>query len=482
MTKWKWILSLLLVFLTVSAIPLIFFTKTKEALSAPIFYVANAGDGTISEINFSEREPVREIQLGHEQISHGIAMSPNKQVVYFGTGFQGKTVHAFDLDTEQSIKELKFDEGVHGIDIHPSGNYVYVALNAGLGEEGGNLAVVDAETFEVLAKIKTEDGPAHVSVTNDGSQIWVANVNSNSVSVIDAYTYQVMSTIPVGQMPNEVAVSPNGDFAFSANVRSNSISVIDMNSFEVLQEVEAGEGVHGVTVSPDGKQVWTANNHSNNVSVIDTETMSLITTIATDSYANHISFSPDGEFVFVTHREANNMVVIDRNDYSIIEKISIGKEPHEMTLKGMEKEESEGENSFDVPSSSVKLKGEAFVDSVELVITQQTPYSTNDVEYIENVTALDPHAYFFFKIDMTTHSGDLSQIAFGESVRLKNSEGLEVRPVEWIAVNNDSHHPQYVAIFEKTLDLSPLLSNESTVLKLIFEPFFNSELIIDLNP
>ncbi|MCK9910990.1 hypothetical protein MXD81_17710, partial [Microbacteriaceae bacterium K1510] len=81
---------------------------------------------------------------------------------------------------------------VHGIDISPNGKSLYVSLNAGLGKTGGGLAVVDAGNLEQKALIQTGEGPAHVAVTNDGSQVWVANVNGNTVAVVDARSNQLL--------------------------------------------------------------------------------------------------------------------------------------------------------------------------------------------------------------------------------------------------------------------------------------------------
>ncbi|ADU31313.1 YncE family protein [Evansella cellulosilytica] len=475
MNKKRMILLLsMLIFIGV----VVFFTLDRNvAVSAPAFYVANAGDGTLSKIDLDERESVESISLGVNELSHGIAISPDEKVVYYGTGFQGKSLQALEVDTQEIVSELIFDEGVHGIDIHPSGEFLYVSLMGGLGEDGGVLAVVDTNTFTEIARITTDDGPAHVSVTNDGAQIWVANVNGNSISVVDAYTYQVLATIPVGEVPNEVAVSPTMDFAYSANVRSNTISVIDMVRFEVIEEIQVGEGVHGVTVSPDGKQVWTANNHSNDVSVIDVETLSVVKTIETASYANHISFSPNGEFAFVTHRESNNLVIIDTKDYSILNELDLGNEPHEMTLKGMLASNETMEDDFTdrQETKNYLVSGEEFTEGVDIQIQLLSPYNLENQELIWELANVNPFDFFFINIDMSTHSGDLMAVPFDEGIVLANEEGTEVSPIQWIVVNEESHHPRYMAIFEKTVNMTPLLTNQNSYLEMIFRPFINEE-------
>ncbi|MGO4886768.1 YncE family protein [Anaerobacillus sp. MEB173] len=459
---------------------LFFFTLNKtNTFDVPRFYVANAADGTVSAVDLSESEPVKAMQFNYEQLSHGIAQSPDQETLYIGTGFDGKSLLAVDVMTEEIMNEIEFDEGVHGIDIHPSGQYLYISLNPGLGnDEGGGIAVVDTALFEVVAFIETDPGPAHISVTIDGSQVWVANVNANTISVIDAYTFQVLASVPVGEIPNEVAVSPTLDFAYVANVRSNTISVIDMVTFEVVEEIEAGEGVHGVTVSPDGQEVWTANNHSNDVSVIDKETFTVTDRIETGSYANHISFSPDGNWAFVTHRESNDLAVIDRQTLEVIEMIPLGAEPHEMTLKELvtfKDLEVINEKWSQANHDRHSLQQSDYIDGIEFDIELLSPYNAENVEIVEQLTDLNLFDYYAVRLSLTTHSGDLNSINWSEITSLTSENGLKAPVKHWIVENGDSHHPSYLAVFEKTVDMNPLMNSRSESLTVKFSPFLQNE-------
>jgi YVTN family beta-propeller protein len=63
-------------------------------------------------------------------------------------------------------------------------------------------------------------------VTPDGSKVYVANYEDNTVSVIDTATNIVNATIPVGTEPFGVAVTPDGSKVYVANQVSNNVSVI----------------------------------------------------------------------------------------------------------------------------------------------------------------------------------------------------------------------------------------------------------------
>ncbi|WP_216830700.1 hypothetical protein [Alkalihalobacterium elongatum] len=54
-------------------------TLSQSTPDGPVFYVANAGDGTISIVDVNKSDTERIIDIGYEQLSHGIAVSPDEK-------------------------------------------------------------------------------------------------------------------------------------------------------------------------------------------------------------------------------------------------------------------------------------------------------------------------------------------------------------------------------------------------------------------
>ncbi|GGM29530.1 hypothetical protein GCM10011351_14530 [Paraliobacillus quinghaiensis] len=440
--------------------------QTKEN---GLFYVANAGEGTISIIDPTTNKEVDKIELGTKQASHGIALSPDGQTIYSGTGFEGMSLIAINATTKEVENEISFDQGVHGIDIGPDGKYVYVSLNPGLGVNGGSLATMDTESFELVENVDTGNGPAHVAVSSSGKQVWVANVNDNSVSVIDTATNNVLKTIEVGEVPNEVAITPDEKFVFVANVESDLLSVIGTGSLEVIKTIEAGDGPHGVTVSPDGTEVWVSNNNSNDIYVIDTSTLTIKTIIPTGSYANHTAFSEDGKWVYVTNRESNDLVKIDQVTKEVTERILVGAEPHEISL----------ENNVSTNSNSIEY---TFLD--EFAVEEESSDSSHErIEMVDSVSIEASHITkeeelkelnivskenIVFRLSLTTHSGNLSELGLEKAISLIDVEDNAYNPTEWIVESADAHHPSYIISFPQVDKLKSLnidnLNNKKVVL------------------
>lgn len=423
-----------------------------------LIYVPNAGEGTVSVINPNENKVVDTITLGTEQASHGIALSLDGKTLYTGTGFKGKSLLVIDTETKEKINEIKFEEGVHGIDLSPDGKYLYISLNPGLGQEGkGGLAIIKTDTMEKLAEVETDEGPAHVAVTPDGSQVWVANVNADSVSVIDTKENSLIKTIEVGDVPNEVAISPDGKWVFVANVESDLVSVINIETLQVVRTVQAGDGPHGVTVSPNGKELWVANNNSNDVTVIDTATLERKVSIPTGSYANHVAFSENGKWAYVTNKQSNDVVKIDVEKKEIVAKIPVGIDPHEISLEDYVSTNFETINyTFTGQDGKVDSSNQANNNIKQRIKSTRTDSVMIDVlrlvpsDPITGQEKVDFDKNDAYQISLTTHYGDLSSLPLDQNTYLITSNGEKVKPVEWIVQSKDSHHPLYLVIFPKT--------------------------------
>ncbi|WP_394237387.1 beta-propeller fold lactonase family protein [Niallia oryzisoli] len=436
-------------------------TQKEVKMQQGLIYVPNAGEGTVSVIDPNENKVVDTLTLGTKQASHGIALSLDGKKLYTGTGFEGKSLIVLDTETKETMNEVKFNEGVHGIDISADGQYLYVSLNPGLGQEGkGGLAIFKTDTMEKIAEVETDNGPAHGAVTPDGSQVWVANVNADTVSVIDTKTNTLVKTIKVGDVPNEVAVSPDSKWVFVANVESDLVSVIEIETLQVVKTVQTGDGPHGVTVSPNGTELWVSSRNSNDITIINTETLEQKAIIPTGGSANHVAFSQNGEWAYVTNQRSNDVVKIDVGKKEVVAKIPVGIDPHEISLEDYVSTSSENINyTFanqgsktvaSIPTNSEnddmnkRLKSTSIngigIDVLRIASTDSKVYEQAKV---------DLDKYDAFQISLTTHSGDLTSLPLDQNTYLIVNNGEKVKPVEWIVQSNDSHHPSFLVIFPK---------------------------------
>jgi YVTN family beta-propeller protein len=98
----------------------------------------------------------------------------------------------------------------------------------------GCVSIVDLNSRKETSRIKTGLHPSGLALTVDGTQLYVANANSDTISKIDIESKSVEDTIsvhpfpdlPFGSAPGALALSRNNALLFAANGGSNSIAVI----------------------------------------------------------------------------------------------------------------------------------------------------------------------------------------------------------------------------------------------------------------
>ena len=164
-------------------------------------------------------------------------------------------------------------------------------------------------------------GPMNAAVTPDGSQAWIVNSSSNSVSVIDTATNTVIgSPIAVGTEPLGIALSPNGATAWVANHNGDSLSIVD-TSTRVVTATITGSGLSSprqLAFSPSGSEVWVTNSGANQVLVFNATTRAQTHAITTGVSPVPLAFSPDGSRVWVGNSAGNSVTTINASTYTTI--------------------------------------------------------------------------------------------------------------------------------------------------------------------
>ncbi len=100
----------------------------------------------------------------------------------------------------------------------------------------GSVGVIDLNAGKQTAEISTGLHPAEIELSGDGSALYVANANSDTVSVIDTRARSVRDTInvrpgnqlPFGSASNALTFREDGTKLFVANGGNNAIAVIDL--------------------------------------------------------------------------------------------------------------------------------------------------------------------------------------------------------------------------------------------------------------
>ncbi len=225
-------------------------------------YVANAGDGTITPIDLTDK-PVR-------------AKAP-----------------------------IKVGAAPTGIAITPDGKTAYVA-NSG----AGMLTPVTLGASTRSAPIRVGNAPTAIAITPDGKTACTANADDNTVTLIDLAAATCRAPIQVGNRPIAIAITPDGKTAWVANFGTCNVTAIDLATAECRPPVKLMGRPAAIAISPDSMTAYVvtpaAKSSGGLITPIDIPTNAADTPIIADSTPTAIAISPDGITAYVTQFRVSN--------------------------------------------------------------------------------------------------------------------------------------------------------------------------------
>jgi YVTN family beta-propeller protein len=208
----------------------------------------------------------------------------------------------------------KFDTPITGfstsnlddISLSPDGSLLYV------GNRGDNsLKVINLQNDQMIASVDLGAIPVAIAASKDGSRIYVATPLTG-IKVINATNYEIIATIPCQQLSGAIAISPDDKWIYAAS--DEEVLIINAINNTVATAVAVDGLATGIVVTPDGNSLYVTNQNRNNVSVINLKTDKAIAVIPADLRPMAIAISPDGSRVYVANQTLNIVSVIDTAD------------------------------------------------------------------------------------------------------------------------------------------------------------------------
>ena len=196
---------------------------------------------------------------------------------------------------------------------------------------GGALPASAAAVIQTIGLNTTPLG-----ISSDGTHVWVANIETNSVTELDASTGLVVQTILVGQGPEDV--SSDGTHVWVANTFGNTVDELDASDGSIVQ-ANIPVGQHPTAISSDGTHVWVMNQSSGTVSELDASTGSVLrASVYGVSDHGGRGISSDGTHVWVTGAgifvNANLLELDASQPTTILNPITLGSEPTGVSSDG----------------------------------------------------------------------------------------------------------------------------------------------------
>ncbi|PYM62021.1 MAG: hypothetical protein DMD79_11525 [Candidatus Rokuibacteriota bacterium] len=280
--------------------------------------VSNNGQGvqSLAVVDLASRTVVQTLPYpAPEALFLGVVVSPDGRRAYASSG-GNNTIRVYDLDQGRLFERERIALGARGARVYPAGlalsadgGTLYAALNL-----AGAVAVVDLPARSVRASIplpwtgRPDDlGPLPYALALAGSRLYVSEWNGGGVTVIDVHGLRVLGHVPTGAHASALTLSPDGTRLYVANATSDTVSVVDTATDTVVGTVDLapypgapmGSLPNAVAVSPDGRTLYVANGGNNDVAVVDTTTFRIRGLIPTAWFPSALAVSRDGRLLYV---------------------------------------------------------------------------------------------------------------------------------------------------------------------------------------
>jgi YVTN family beta-propeller protein len=235
-----------------------------------------------------------------------------------------------DADTYQVAAKLSTGVGPHEAAVSPDGRFAYVANYGTRGDPGKTLTVIDLRTKTVARTIDLGEfrRPHGIRVSRDGKIVWVTCEDNQAVIGVDTKTDKVVESFVTGQQVSHMLV-PSADEKklYVANTGPGNVTVVD-RSTKAVKHLTTGLGAQGIDLSPDGRWVWVTNRAANTLSVIDTGSDTV-----TESFSSggqmpiRVKFQPDGKAALVSNARSNKVMIFDVATRKLIDELETGSAP-----------------------------------------------------------------------------------------------------------------------------------------------------------
>ena len=231
-----------------------------------------------------------------------------------------------DLVTEQVVWEKTFPQGADRMSMTPDGSVIYLP-----SLENDHWYVVDAETGEEISRISPKSRSHNTVVSPDGKFAYLAGLKSPLLTVVDTRTHKTIKTVgPFSHSIRPFTVNGSNTLCFVNVNELLGFEVGDLQTGKMLHRVEVegfeqgkvkrhGCPSHGIGMTPDETEIWVADGANNHVHVFDATVMppKQVASIELRGQPGWVTFSLDGRLAYPSTGE-----VIDVKTRKIVARLA----------------------------------------------------------------------------------------------------------------------------------------------------------------
>jgi DNA-binding beta-propeller fold protein YncE len=202
----------------------------------------------------------------------------------------------------------------------------------------GEVAVVDTDTFRVVASLAAGAEPTRAVLQHDGRRLWVGNDAAGAgsgVTVLEvdaAGALTKVAQIATGRGHHEIALSADDRFAFVTNRDDGTLSILDAGRLARVKDVKTGPVPISIAHSPLSQAIYVADGKDGRITVVDAARHDVVARIEAKPGLGPMRFSDDGRFGLVVNPAEHAVHVVDAAEHRLVHTIPVGGKPYQVSF------------------------------------------------------------------------------------------------------------------------------------------------------
>lgn len=259
---------------------------------------------------------------------HGFALSKG-----YVSARKDNAVSVIDLASNQVIASITGLSAPDGLTISPDGTFVYVA-NSG----ASTLSVIDTSTDKIVANLELGNDPESVVMARDGKLMLAALQDDNALFYVDPMNNTVVHKMTVLSI-YEIALNGANTTAIvgSQEPGKASLKFLDIANKMIKRTVLLNNAPIGLQFGPSDHYFYYTAAGIDAVLVFDPLKYQIVKLIPTAPGSRMIRFTHNGKWGLVTNQGMGLLYVFDPENHVIVDKILVGKGANGLAVSGDDK-------------------------------------------------------------------------------------------------------------------------------------------------
>ena len=322
-----------------------------------LLYVGDFLGATVTVVDVAAGTVDRTIEMGSVDIEgiaipvqpDSFAISPDGRTMYlsrFPLGGRLKEIAgadpadgdliALDMATDVVLWTMPVKGRPNHISISPDGTLLYVPIRS-----AAHVEIVDVATQTIVGKINCGWGPHGTKLSADGRFLYVGNIINHTLAVLDLEQGKMVQAVPTGAAVRPFVITADGTTAYVQLSGLHGFVVADLEANRVAQMVHLPElplGTpsetafpytlgHGMAMTKAEDELWLASTAGGYLAVYEVPSLKLHQLVEVGSEPGYVLFDKAEGLVFGSNRNEDTVSIIERATRTEVARVRVGKHP-----------------------------------------------------------------------------------------------------------------------------------------------------------